>query len=153
MKLIKRARYIVDPKLQGAIVLRAFAYWLACLVFGTSMLIIWRTFTGPARVFYLHFDDLWFHYSPIFVAWLFLLPVLIIDAVRFSNRFAGPIFRLRRCLNSLARNELVQPIAFRQNDFWKGLDDEFNVLLRRVQADQGHERNQAREEEMATSPS
>jgi len=135
MRLIKRVRYIVDPKLQGAVVLRVCTYWLACLVLGVSLLIIWRTFTGPARVFYLHFDDLWFQYSPIFVAWLCLLPVLVIDAVRFSNRFAGPIYRLRRSIKGLAQNEPVRPIKFREKDFWKGLDEEFNVLLRRMQAE------------------
>jgi len=128
-----RKRLFVDPKVQGALVLRAILYWVVCLITVTLMVLCWRILTGPARMFYTHFDDMWFHFGPALVASLVLLPLVIVDTIRLSNRFAGPLMRLRRSLRALAQGEHVEPLRFRHGDFWQEFADEFNVLLARVQ--------------------
>jgi hypothetical protein len=62
---------------------------------------------------------------------IFLLPVFIVDTIKISHRFAGPIFNLRRAMRNVGNGESPRPIKFRQNDFWQGLADEYNALLRR----------------------
>ena len=42
---------------------------------------------------------------------LALLPLVVVDVLRLSNRFVGPLLRLRRSLRQLARGEYVEPIA------------------------------------------
>ncbi|MBI2825180.1 MAG: hypothetical protein HYX69_10885 [Planctomycetia bacterium] len=133
MSRIQRKRLFVDPKVQGALLFRAFLYWAFCIVIVTSMLICWRILTGPARMFYTHFDDLWFHYAPALVTSALLLPFILFDTVRISNRFVGPIYRLRSCMRQLARGEHVNPIKFRKDDFWREVADEFNEILAIVQ--------------------
>ncbi len=54
--------------------------------------------------------------------------------MRLSNRFAGPMLRLRRSLRALGRGEYVEPLEFRGADFWQEFADDFNSVLRRVQA-------------------
>lgn len=133
MSRIQRKRLFVDPKVQGALLFRAFLYWAFCIVIVTSMLICWRILTGPARIFYTHFDDLWFHYAPALVTSALLLPFILFDTARISNRFVGPVYRLRSCMRQLARGEHVNPIKFRKDDFWRDFADEFNAILAIVQ--------------------
>ena len=130
-----RRQLFVDAKIQGALVVRAILYWVVCLITITLMLLCWRILTGPARVFYRHFDDMWFYYGPPLMASFLLLPVVVVDLVRFSNRFVGPFLRLRRSMRALARGEHVEPIEFRRGDFWKEFADEFNAVAARVQGE------------------
>jgi hypothetical protein len=127
-----RKRLFVDPEVQGQLVLRVILYWVTCLITVALMVMCWRIVNGPARPFYRHLDDMWFHLGPALLASLLLLPIVVVDVIRVSNRFVGPLLRLRRSLRGLARGEEVEPIRFRQGDFWQGFADEFNSLVTRV---------------------
>ncbi|OHB83036.1 MAG: hypothetical protein A2V98_12580 [Planctomycetes bacterium RBG_16_64_12] len=129
-----RKRLFVDPKVQGALVVRVLLYWIVCLITITLMLLCWSVLRTP-RMFYTHLDDMWFHYGPAMVASFLLLPMVVVDIIRLSNRFAGPLLRLRRSMRALARGEHVKPIHFREGDFWQEFADEFNALLARVQGE------------------
>lgn len=134
IKREKRIRKFIDGKLQGALILRVLVYAFCCFTVVTVMILTWRiTVSGPARVFYKHFDDLWYQYAPVVIALLLLLPLIMIDVVRFSHRFVGPMLRMRRAMKELAEGGKVEPIRFRKNDFWHEAADHFNMLLRRVQ--------------------
>jgi hypothetical protein len=128
----QRKHLFVDFKVQGALVARVVLYWLVCLIGITLMLLCWRIVTGPARMFYTHFDDMWFHYGPALIASFLLLPLVVIDVIRLSNRFVGPMLRLRRSMRQLVRGEDVEPIKFRDNDFWQDFAADFNTLLSQV---------------------
>lgn len=130
-----RRHVFIDPKIQGALVARAVLYWVVCLMTITLMLLCWRVLTGPVRLFHQHLVDLGHFYAPALVASLLLLPVVIIDVVRLSNRFVGPLLRLRRSMRQLAQGEPVEPITFRNGDFWREFATEFNAVVTRVQAE------------------
>lgn len=134
-KRSKRKQLFIDPKVQGALVLRAVLYWVVCLITMTLMLLCWRILTGPARIFYTHFDDMWFFYGPAVITSFILLPLVVLDILRVSNRFAGPMLRLRHSMRDLARGEPVQPVKFREGDFWHDFAEEFNALAARVQTE------------------
>ncbi len=127
-----RKHTFVDPKVQGALIARVVMYWVLCLASIALMLLCWDIITGPARIFYIHFDDLWSFYGPAAIASFLLLPVVIGDIIRISNRFVGPLLRLRRSMRALARGEYVEPIEFRGNDFWYDFADEFNAVRARI---------------------
>lgn len=128
-----RTQLFVDPKVQGALVWRAILYWFTCLVAMALLLLCWRILTGPARVFYHHFDAMWFYYGPALLVSLVILPVVIVDIIRVSNRFAGPMLRLRRSMRAFARGEHVEPVKFRIDDFWHDFAKDFNAVTARVQ--------------------
>lgn len=130
-----RKQLMVDPRVQGALMFRTAFYWLACLSTIMMMVLCWRIVTGPARIFYMHFDDMWFHFGPAIIAALLMLPLLIIDSLRMSNRFAGPLFRLRGQMRQVARGERVEPIRFRDGDFWHDMATEWNAVVARLQRD------------------
>jgi hypothetical protein len=130
----KRRQKYIDPKVQGAIVLRTIFYWTLCMVTIILMLMAWRAFAWPARPLQTHLDEIWFRFSPVFITSLLLLPVLIADAIGLSNRFAGPMVRLRQSMRRLADGERVALVQFRKNDFWQEFAEDFNRLVVRIQA-------------------
>lgn len=132
-KLLKRQKLFVDAAVQGALIGRVIFYWVTCLITITLMLLCWQIATGPARLFYTHMEELWFHNGPALVASFLLLPMVIVDLLRLSNRFVGPLVRLRRGWSSLAQGEPVLPIHFRKGDYWQEFADHFNATSARIQ--------------------
>ncbi len=150
-----RKKLYVDSKVQGALVFRVILYWFVYIVTMTLMLLCWRIITGPARPFYTHFDAMWFQYGPAVIASLILLPIVVLDMLRVSNRFSGPMYRLRHSLRALARGEHVKPITFREGDFWLEVAQEFNAIVARVQryeAQAGPEREEREEGDREEEP-
>ena len=64
--------------------------------------------------------------TPFVLVSFALAPVFIWDAIKLSNRFAGPIVRVRRALAQIADGHPPQAIGFRNGDFWKSLALDLN---------------------------
>jgi len=43
-----------------------------------------------------------------------------------SNKFVGPVMRLRNGLRDLAEGRPAQPLNFRDDDFWREMATDFN---------------------------
>lgn len=127
-----RTYFYIDREVQGALLVRAAFYWLFCLLTITLMLVCWNAYNGPPRRFVDLFLELYFRYGPAMIASVALLPVVMIDVVRTSNRFVGPVSRLRSALKDLADGRPVQPLNFRDNDHWRELAADFNRAVARV---------------------
>ena len=69
-------------------------------------------------------------YLPVLLVSLALLPVFLLDASKLSNRFVGPILRVRRALAEAATGAKVTPLHFRENDFWRSLAGDLNHVLK-----------------------
>ena len=128
-----RKRFFVDYRVQGALVVRVVLYWLTCLLTVMLLLFGWRMATGPIRPLNSQLRELWTLFKPVAVASLLLLPVVIFDLLRVSNRFAGPMFRLRKSLRELAQGKPVAAVQFRQGDFWQELADDFNTVAAKTE--------------------
>jgi hypothetical protein len=59
-------------------------------------------------------------------------PVFIVDTIKLSHRFAGPIYRLRNVIRGMAQGEPFKPLAFREMDFWQGLAEDFNEMVEKI---------------------
>lgn len=132
MFLGKRRQLFVDRTVQGGMILRCLLYWLTCLATTFVLLFFWSLLTGPARLGWMTIDQLWFQYGPAFVASMLLFPLILWDLLKMSNRFTGPMLRVRRELKRLARGEHVNPLFFRRGDCWRDMADDFNRVLSRV---------------------
>jgi hypothetical protein len=135
MSNFRRTNYLVDREVQGMLMLRVAIYWLFCLLSVSLMLICWNAYTGPSRRFIDLATDLYFRYGPALAASLLVLPIVMMDVVRLSNRFVGPVFRLRQGLTDLANGRPPHPMNFREHDFWSELGAEFNRAAARVARD------------------
>ena len=96
-------------------------------------LLAWQCIAGPARLFYEQFGELWFRYCAglRMLLWA-LLPILALDFLQFTNRFAGPVLRLRAAMRQVARGEAAPPLSFRDDDFWQELAADFNRIAGRL---------------------
>jgi hypothetical protein len=129
----KRSQKFVDASVQGTIMWRTTMYWLFCMGALSLVMIVWRVITQPAQPFAAHVMRLYAEHAPVFVASLLLLPILLIDAVALTNRFAGPAVRLRRAMRQLADGEPVEPVRFRKHDFWHEFSEDFNRVVARIE--------------------
>ncbi len=124
-----RKRVFVDYKLQGTIVARIVLYWLGCQFTTAVLLFGFKAATGGEHIA----DDMAAFYRMRLFGTVGFLPLAVIDMVRLSHRFAGPMLRFRRAMQELSRGEDVEPLRFRNGDYWQDLATDFNALRDRVQ--------------------
>lgn len=146
---LTRRQLFVDPEVQGALVARAIIYWIVCTLSIALLLLCWRVLTGPVRPIWFHLENMWFFHGPALIASLLVLPVAIMDMIRVSNRFAGPMTRLRHGMRALAKGRKVSPMEFRKDDFWYEFAEEFNAVVREVE--ELRQREQEEEEQFNES--
>jgi hypothetical protein len=58
--------------------------------------------------------------------------MVIASALRFSNRFVGPMVRFRRALNQLAQGESPDLVTLRDNDYWSDVAADINEITARM---------------------
>jgi len=148
----KRNKLIADSNVQGALVWRLVSYWaFAWLVVVMLVTIVAAMFSIAAEgvtltaVLSRAMGHLWF---PVVIS-IMVLPIMVRDCLRLSNKFAGPVLRFRRAMQQLADGEQVQPIKLRDGDFWQDLADDFNRFLAQVQSNETE--SQEDEEELVAS--
>jgi hypothetical protein len=132
MNRCRRTIFFIDRKVQGTLLARTAIYWMFCLFSISLMLICWNAYTGPSRRFVDLVADLFHRYGPCLVASLILLPIALMDVVRLSNRFVGPVMRMRGALQELAAGRPVKPLHFRDDDFWQDLAGDLNEIAVRL---------------------
>jgi hypothetical protein len=124
-----RKRLFVDVKLQGALLIRFVLYWLMCLFAIAVMMHCCRIIEGRMPPD----DEFEIFLRGAVYGTLAFLPLAWIDLLRVTNRFAGPVLRLRRAMEALGRGEHVEPVRFRKGDFWQEFADDFNAVLDRLE--------------------
>src|SRR3954452_8808024 len=132
MKATRRSMFFVDRKVQGALVVRTAIYWMFCLFPVALMLICYSAVTGPPTRFLDIVTAHYHRYWPCLLASLLLLPVAALDVLRLSNRFVGPVARLRSALDNLAPGQPIEPLQFRDDDYWRELASDLNQVASRL---------------------
>jgi hypothetical protein len=56
----------------------------------------------------------------------------VVDTIKLSHRFAGPVVNLRRSMREIAEGGTPRKLQFRRTDFWHELADDYNALLARL---------------------
>jgi hypothetical protein len=128
----RRRPRIVDRRLQFALLGKAILQWVMFTTVAFAVLLSWYFLGEPGQVGN-PLQALWEHHGIVFVVLIAMLPAVVYDSFRFSHRLAGPMVRLRSTVHRLAQGEEVEPLKFRQHDYWHELADDFNVLLARLQ--------------------
>jgi hypothetical protein len=135
-KCIPRKRLITDVQIQGALAVRVVLYWLLCLLAIGILLLLWGMLAMPLSPLDQQLRDLWSLYRPTAIMSLFLLPIIVVDVLRLTHRFAGPMFRIRRMMHDLAQGKSVELVKFRKGDFWQDFARDFNAVAARLRETQ-----------------
>lgn len=130
-KSIFKRKYIVNKDLQFTIILYSLILSLTVsfLDFGLNyfLSVSHQVFNTRAIVF-LSFG---------MVVVIFILAV--VGGSILTNRFAGPIFRLKSHMDEVAEGKIRMPMDFRKNDYFLELVIPYNKILTRLQ--EGEQKN------------
>ena len=138
MRSEKRQRLYIDGSVQGTLLKRILLYWGSFLLltmalsWSLSFVVHWFVLQMPPSTPLL-LRAFWISQWTTVLAFAATLPAVIYDSLRVSHRFAGPFLRLKRAVKQLADGETVQPLHFRDGDFWQDVADDFNRVLERIQ--------------------
>ena len=105
-------------------------YWTICLVVVFGTIIGFSALEGTPR------DDtgsVTRFLIPAGVVAFVVLPIVMLDLVAFSNRFAGPVLNFRNKFRKLVQDHETTPISFRAGDFFVDLRDNYNELVQVIQ--------------------
>ena len=105
-------------------------YWLGCEATVLLLHVLWRLSSGSVAADPLPATTraVW-DLLPALLGALLVLPLVIVDVLRLSNRFVGPIWNLRNALKRTELGDPVPPVPRRPADFWPDLLERVNRLL------------------------
>lgn len=127
---IRRKQQYIDREIQTSLARRLLLHWLLFLLASVLGVVIWtRLIEAPLESWSAVWTISMGHLAPILIVAFSLVPLFIWDAIGLSNRFAGPIIRVRRTLSDLADGKSPQLVEFRSGDFWQTLASDLNRLL------------------------
>lgn len=130
----KRRRILVDKPVQGGIATRLAIYWGCSIVVAFTLSIIVQCALDPHTPFLTQLSHAKTAIFPIAAAFLLMLPVVMLDLTRLTNRFAGPVYRLKNAMRGYREGTFHGKVKFRDKDYWQDLADEFNLLVEQVEA-------------------
>jgi len=125
----RRTKHFIDSRVQGALARRIIVHWLMFLAAAALVAFILQVLSNPFRSLAAHAQDMWWTHGPFLLVLAFLLPVFVVDSIKLSHRFAGPIYALGRALREVAQGEKPRKLKFRKRDFWHDLAEDYNALL------------------------
>ncbi|WP_236618432.1 hypothetical protein [Rhodopirellula europaea] len=128
-----RSTTVVDRTVQYGVVKKIALHWIVLFVCNSVALLLWlRLFEQPDLSWQHSFEDCVRRFLPFFLISIALIPAFVLDTLKLTNRFAGPIMRLRTEILNAAEGRPVKRLSFRTNDFWKEVADSFNSMAQRT---------------------
>lgn len=135
----KRRRYIVNPKFQWRLI--AFVLLTAIGICSLFFLAIRHNFQQDKELGlviglpedHIYFEHLNLMQTDLTYAFLAVCAILLLVVfsvtLAFSFRVAGPVYRMTQDLHSYKDDNLLNPIQFREYDYFPELADAFNRRL------------------------
>jgi len=126
----KRRLRIVESRLQGELLRRICLHWFSFLLCSLTLTVFMGVLTADPnlplsnQIIAIASANFW-----PFLTLLALLPMFLVDMVKLSSNFAGPMVRLRRALEGLAQGTSTKPLVFRDGDFWQSSATAFNAVV------------------------
>ncbi|MFN7875102.1 MAG: hypothetical protein ACK5PB_07295 [Pirellula sp.] len=133
MKPKFRNKLFVDAPVQMMLVTRVLCHWVVFFtLFFLTLLTIEYFLRDPSVTLVDCMKIVLTKHAIVVVLSLTLLPVFLYDTIKMSHRFAGPIYRFRKSLKTLAEGQVVEEISFRGKDFWSDLSSDFNRVAKKL---------------------
>jgi hypothetical protein len=129
----RRTKKFIDANVQGSLARRIIFHWLLFLLVASLAAFILQVLSNPFRPLAAHLEDVWWTHGPFLLVLAFLLPVFIVDSIKLSHRFAGPIYSLRRAIRDVAQGKPARKLKFRRHDFWQDVAEDYNAMLERLE--------------------
>ncbi len=139
MKSKSRKSNLASWKIQGPVLLRLLVYLIGYNAALLAMLIVaWATQASaavlqdaPLPVRSMSFRS---QLGPVIACMLFLLPVMLWDMLRLTNRVAGPIYRFQELMKDFVKSGCLQKAKIRKGDLLMDFEKQFNEFVEAVHA-------------------
>jgi len=128
----ERNKTYVDPQVQGALARRLVVHWLLFILATFVVAFCMEVLGNPMLSVREHASRVWQVHGLFLLILIALLPVFIRDSIKLSHRFAGPIYRLRATIRSIAEGNPAPRLKFRKSDYWLDLAEDFNKMVERL---------------------
>ncbi len=116
---------------------RLVVLWVASTALAILIAALMQYFGNPTFTFDQFLANIGGYLWPLLLAFGVTLPIAVLQLLRFTHRFAGPVLRLRSELRQLANGEERPPLKFRENDYWQDLAIHFNRVADELTARRG----------------
>jgi len=136
MKYMRR-KLLIDKDVQLGLVVQLAIHWMMFLAATVCVLPIARAIiladvnTPPWDRFKGAGTDT----AILFVVFLLLFPYFMYDSIKVTNRFAGPMYRLKVTIRALASGAPFHGLHFRVGDYWQDVAKDFNTMMARIGAE------------------
>lgn len=138
-----RRQQYVDPEVQGALARRLALHWGIYLVVAAILVVGLQWMVNPFTPFSEHAATALKTYQPVLLVLICLAPIFVYDAIKLSNRFTGPMLRLRTGVRKLAGGERPEKIELRDGDFWQDVATDFNAAVEMLVPEADHVEKQS----------
>ncbi len=129
----KRFRVYVDPEVQLALGRRVALHWIFFMIVCFVLISVLQAFIENPSTNFSEMFIYAFRRNVIGLAsGIALIPFFIYDTMQVTNRFAGPIVRLRENLRSIAAGGEVTDLKIREGDYWQELAVEYNAAVQKL---------------------
>jgi len=129
----KRSRTVIDKQVQYGVVRKIAMHWLVFMLCNTFALLMWMSlFEQPETDWRETMAESIRRFAPFFIVSVALLPAFVLDTLKLTNRFAGPISRLKTEIANAAAGRPVEPLKFRTGDYWGEIAESFNTMIARI---------------------
>ncbi len=128
----KRKKLFVDSAVQGGLAKRITLHWFVFfgIVIALQFLTSWML--NPVQSFGELGNSIFQNNGLFLIAVALLLPAFVLDTIKVTNKFAGPIVRLKNALKKASESGELEEIGFREGDYWSEIADSYNELVRAV---------------------
>ncbi len=123
-----RHKLLVDAEVQGSLLRRTAMYGTSCALYFMVILVFTESMSDPQATI----GDALGGCLNESIYWLpglaILAPIISYDLLKFTNRFTGPVARLRTEMRRLTEDKSDDRLCFREDDYWVEMADVFNDL-------------------------
>lgn len=132
----KRTKVFVDRSVQGSLAGRVSLHWICFFAILIAVQVLTTCMVNPMLTRGELFKAVMQNNGLFLVAVVLLLPSFICDTVKLSNRFAGPMVRLKNAFQDGADSGELKEIQFRKGDFWMDVAENYNAMVRSLKRNQ-----------------
>lgn len=140
MSKSKRRSRIINSSIQRAVLFKFVIHWAFAIVaiFAISFT-LHLMFKSPEESYASILGDMKNRYALSLFVLFALVPYFLRDLIELTHRVVGPMKRFEDALKKAARGESIEPLSFRDGDYWQELAADFNRLVERGVANSGRE--------------
>ncbi len=124
VSLRRRKRNVIDRAFQYRVISLVLFTILGTLMVYVVLLLLYFKLFSPERL-----EEIRNILSYILLNNLFLMVSMSVIGIRYTNRIAGPVFRVRSDIRRVLDGEEGVRVSFREKDHFAGLSESVNLLL------------------------